>query len=116
MRPTFRYSSLLVLSIAVVVTPSAAQKTTGPKARYEMDVKTMSGMGMGALMGGGLGGLLGGGDNQMLDSATGIDNPRAGAARKGRSFLHGCSQNGEIGTIAWRRTRYRTNTAYRARL
>lgn len=68
MHPIFRHSSCAVLTIALVITPSAAQKTTGPKARYEMDVKTMSGMGMGALMGGGLGGILGGGgDNQMLD-------------------------------------------------
>lgn len=33
-----------------------------------MDVRTTSGMGMGAIMGGGLGALMGGGgDNQMLD-------------------------------------------------
>ena len=68
MRPTLRYSSLAVLTVALVVTPGAAQKTTGPKARYEMDVRTTSGMGMGAIMGGGLGALMGGGgDNQMLD-------------------------------------------------
>ncbi|MFM2409564.1 MAG: hypothetical protein RL481_392 [Pseudomonadota bacterium] len=64
MRPSFRNSSLAVLTIALLVTPGTAQKTTGPKATYEMDVSTNSGLGMGMMMGGGLGGLggiLGGG-------------------------------------------------------
>ena len=68
MRPSIRYASLTILTAALAVGPSSAQKTTGPKARYEMDVRTTSGMGMGAMMGGGLGSILGGGgDNQMLD-------------------------------------------------
>ena len=68
MRPSIHYASLTILTAALAVGPSSAQKTTGPKARYEMDVRTTSGMGMGAMMGGGLGSILGGGgDNQMLD-------------------------------------------------
>jgi hypothetical protein len=94
-RPTFRYSSLLVLSVALVVTPSAAQKTTGPKARYEMDVKTMSGMGMGAIMGGGLGGLLGGGDNQMLDLRLESTIPAPVQPEKGDHFFTAAAKMGK---------------------
>ncbi len=56
MRPFVRFSSLAVIASALIVVPGSAQKTTGPKATYAMDVSTMSGMGMGAMMGGGLGG------------------------------------------------------------
>ena len=67
MRSFFRPLSFAVLTTALVVTPGVAQKTTGPKARYTMDVQTMSGFGMG--FGGGLGGVLsrGGSENYMLD-------------------------------------------------
>lgn len=52
----------MVAAVIVFSVPGSAQKTTGPKARYEMDVQTTSGFGMGAMMGGGgLGSLLGGG-------------------------------------------------------
>ena len=69
MRNALRLVSLAAVTAAVVTVPSSAQKTTGLKATYAMDVSTMSGMGMGAMMGGGLGSLLGGGggDNYMLD-------------------------------------------------
>jgi hypothetical protein len=76
MRLITRYLSLTMLTSALVIVPTAAQKTTGPKARYEMDVQTMSGMGMGAIMGGGLGSILGGGNKEnytidlRLTSAT----------------------------------------------
>ncbi len=66
-------ATLCGLSLA---TTGSAQKTTGPKAQYAMDVSTMSGMGMGAMMGGGLGGLLGGGgDNYMLDLRLSATKP-----------------------------------------
>lgn len=61
MRPILRFSGLALIAGALITVPGSAQKTTGPKAQYAMDVSTMSGMGMGAMMGGGLGGLLGGG-------------------------------------------------------
>jgi hypothetical protein len=62
-------TAVLVLSLA---TTGSAQKTTGPKAQYQMDISTMSGLGAG-MMGGGLGGLGalmgggGGGPHYMLD-------------------------------------------------
>jgi hypothetical protein len=60
--------SLIAVSAVIAAVPGSAQKTTGPKATYAMNVSTMSGMGMGAMMGGGLGSLMGGGgDNYMLD-------------------------------------------------
>ena len=68
MRSIARFGSLAAISAVIISVPGSAQKTTGPKATYAMDVSTMSGMGMGAMMGGGLGGLLGGGgDNYTLD-------------------------------------------------
>jgi len=69
MRFTYRFASLAALAATLAVVPGSAQKTTGPKATYAMDVSTMSGMGMGAMMGGGLGSLFGGGggDNYMLE-------------------------------------------------
>ncbi len=88
MLPSLRYSSLAILTVALAVGPSSAQKTTGPKARYEMDVKTMSGMGMGAMMGGGLGGIFGGGgDNQMLDLRLESTIPAPVQPEKGDHFF-----------------------------
>jgi hypothetical protein len=67
MRPAILIAGTALCALSVATT-SSAQKTTGPKANYEMDVQTMSGMGMGAMMGGGLGSIFGGGgDNYMLD-------------------------------------------------
>jgi hypothetical protein len=67
MRPVPYIASALVLGLCLASVGSA-QKTTGPKAKYEMDVQTMSGMGLGAMMGGGLGGIFGGdGANRTLD-------------------------------------------------
>lgn len=69
MRSLSRYASVAAVAAVLATVPGSAQKTTGPKAQYSMDVSTMSGMGMGAMMGGGLGGMFGGGggDNYMLD-------------------------------------------------
>jgi hypothetical protein len=69
MRTAFRFASLTAVAAMIAAVPGSAQKTTGPKANYSMDVSTMSGMGMGAMMGGGLGSLLGGGksDNYLVD-------------------------------------------------
>ena len=69
MRVSIRFVSLAAISAVIATVPGSAQKTTGPKATYAMDVSTMSGMGMGAMMGGGLGSLLGGGggDNSGPD-------------------------------------------------
>ena len=69
MSASTRIPAALILASLIGVVPGSAQKTTGPKAQYAMDVQTMSGMGMGSMMGGGLGALLGGGGNEnyMLD-------------------------------------------------
>jgi hypothetical protein len=97
-RPIIRFTCLTTIACAVAIVPGSAQKTTGPKAEYAMDVQTMSGMGMGAMMGGGLGGILGGGgrDNYLLDlrlrsSAPAPTQPETGdhfflpAAKMGKS-------------------------------
>lgn len=89
MHPSVRYSTLAILTASLCIMPSAAQKTTGPKARYEMDVQTMSGMGIGAMMGGGLGGILGGGggDNHMIDLRLTSTVPAPQQPEKGDHFF-----------------------------
>lgn len=56
MRSTLRLLSVTALAAALAAVPGSAQKTSGPKERYEMDVATMSGF---AAMGGGKGGVGG---------------------------------------------------------
>jgi hypothetical protein len=88
MRPAIRFTTTAMLTASLVVVPTSAQKTTGPKARYEMDVQTMSGMGMGAIMGGGLGGIFGGGgDNYMLDLRLTSTVPAPQQPEKGDHFF-----------------------------
>jgi hypothetical protein len=88
MRVEFRLVSLAALAAAIIAVPGSAQKTTGPKATYAMDVSTMSGMGMGAMMGGGLGSLLGGGgDNYMLDLRLTSTTPAPTQPEKGDHFF-----------------------------
>lgn len=88
MRVEFRLVSLSALAAAIIAVPGSAQKTTGPKATYAMDVSTMSGMGMGAMMGGGLGSLLGGGgDNYMLDLRLTSTTPAPTQPEKGDHFF-----------------------------
>lgn len=90
MRFDFRTVSLAAIAAIIVTVPGSAQKTTGPKATYAMDVSTMSGMGMGAMMGGGgLGSLLGGGggDNYMLDLRLTSATPAPTQPEKGDHFF-----------------------------
>lgn len=88
MRLDYRLVSLAAVAAAIISVPGSAQKTTGPKATYAMDVSTMSGMGMGAMMGGGLGGLLGGGgDNYMLDLRLSSATPAPVQPEKGDHFF-----------------------------
>ncbi len=89
MRPFLRFSGLAVIASALIIVPGSAQKTTGPKAQYAMDVSTMSGFGMGAMMGGGLGSLLGGGggDNYMLDLRLSSATPSPQQPEKGDHFF-----------------------------
>jgi hypothetical protein len=87
-RTAYRFASFAAVTAMLVAVPGSAQKTTGPKARYAMDVSTMSGMGMGAMMGGGLGGLLGGGgDNYMLDLRLTSTTPSPTQPEKGDHFF-----------------------------
>ncbi len=89
MRSIARFGSLAAISAVIISVPGSAQKTTGPKATYAMDVSTMSGMGMGAMMGGGgLGSLLGGGgDNYMLDLRLTSATPAPTQPEKGDHFF-----------------------------
>ena len=89
MRFAYRLLSLTAIAGAVVAVPSSAQKTTGPKAQYAMDVSTMSGMGMGAMMGGGLGALLGGGGDASytLDLRLSSATPASQQPEKGDHFF-----------------------------
>lgn len=96
MRPLFRPIALTLLTTALVITPGAAQKTTGPKASYTMDVQTMSGFGMGAMMGGGLGGILGGGgDNYMLDLRLVSSVAAPQQPEKGEHFFSSAAKMGK---------------------
>lgn len=97
MRPFLRFSSLAVIASALIIVPGSAQKTTGPKATYAMDVSTMSGMGMGAMMGGGLGGLLGGGggDNYTLDLRLLSATPSPQQPEKGDHFFMSTAKMGK---------------------
>lgn len=56
MRSTLRFVSAATVAAMLAAVPGSAQKTTGPRERYEMDVATMSGF---AAMGGGKGGIGG---------------------------------------------------------
>ncbi len=89
MRPFARFSSLAAIAAVIVIVPGSAQKTTGPKAQYAMDVSTMSGLGMGMMTGGGLGSLLGGGggDNYMLDLRLSSATPAQQQPEKGDHFF-----------------------------
>lgn len=89
MPSVMRLASLATITAAIISVPGSAQKTTGPKAQYAMDVSTMSGMGMGAMMGGGLGGLLGGGggDNYILDLRLSSATPAPQQPEKGDHFF-----------------------------
>ena len=89
MRSLSRIASLAAITAMIVAVPGSAQKTTGPKAQYSMDVSTMSGMGMGAMMGGGLGSMLGGGggDNYMLDLRLSSATPAPQQPEKGDHFF-----------------------------
>lgn len=89
MRPFMRFSSLAVIATSLIVVSGSAQKTTGPKAQYAMDVSTMSGMGMDAMMGDGLGALLGGGGqaNYMLDLRLSSAAPSPLRPEKGDHFF-----------------------------
>ena len=95
MRPVSYIAIATVLGFSLASVGSA-QKTTGPKATYEMDVQTMSGMGMGAMMGGGLGGIFGGGgDNYTLDLRLKSTIPAPLQPEKGDHFFTAAAKMGK---------------------
>ncbi|HEY0595817.1 hypothetical protein [Sphingopyxis sp.] len=57
MRSSLRFVSVAAVAAMLAAVPGSAQKSTGPRERYEMDVATMSGFA--AMAGGGKGGLGG---------------------------------------------------------
>ena len=88
MHPLFRFTSYTAIALTLFIVPSSAQKITGPKAQYNMDVSTTSGIGMGQMIGGGLGGLLGGGgDSNTLDLRLISTTPVPQQPEKGDHFF-----------------------------
>ena len=72
MRSSLRFVSVAAIAAMLAAVPGSAQKTTGPKERYEMDVATASGFaamtagGRKPGVGGMMGMMFGGGpDNQV---------------------------------------------------
>jgi len=58
MRSSLRFVSAATIIAMLATVPGSAQKTTGPKERYEMDVATMSGFAAMAGGGGGMGSAI----------------------------------------------------------
>ena len=78
MRILPRFSVLLISTTVLIAVPGSAQRASAPKARYAMDVATVSGFAaMGGGMRGGLGMLLGGG---MTDNVAYNLNLRLGSS------------------------------------
>lgn len=95
MRSSLRFVSIAAVAAMLAAVPGSAQKTSGPKERYEMDVATMSGF---AAMGGGRGGIGGamgmmfGGDPSskvayMLDLRLGANQDASAPPPKGDHFF-----------------------------
>ena len=59
MRSSLHFVSVAAIAAMLAAVPGSAQKTSGPKERYEMDVATASGFAAMAAGGGGMGSALG---------------------------------------------------------
>ena len=91
MRLFVRLSSIAALAVALAAVPGSAQKTTGPKAQYDMDVETVSGIAamkvdVGSMLLGG-GGLKMDGTAYRLDLRLGSSTAPAKAPAKADHFL-----------------------------
>lgn len=104
MRSSLRFVSVTTVAAMLAAVPGSAQKTTGPKERYEMDVATMSGFAaMGAGGKGGLGGALGmafGGDPMSkvaytLNLRLGSDQTPTAPPPKGDHFFEAQAKLGK---------------------
>ena len=96
MRSTLRLISLAALAATLAAVPGSAQKTTGPKERYEMDAATASGFAAMTAGGGkpGLGSAMGmmfGGGNKTvhtLDLRLGSNQGPSSPPVRGDSRIH----------------------------
>ncbi len=91
MRLFVRLSSIAALAVALAAVPGSAQKTTGPKAQYDMDVETVSGIAamkvdVGSMLLGG-GGLKMDGTAYRLDLRLGSSTAPAKAPAKADHFF-----------------------------
>ena len=110
MRSSLRYVSVAAVAAMLAAVPGSAQKTSGPKERYEMDVATMSGFA--AMAGGGKGGLGGalgmavGGDpssrvaHQLL-LRLGSDQAPTAPPPKGDQFFLPAAKMGKSVPLTW---------------
>ncbi|MDK2760331.1 MAG: hypothetical protein KYX64_03115 [Sphingopyxis sp.] len=108
MRSSLRFVSVAAVAATLAAVPGSAQKSTGPKERYEMDVATMSGFA--AMDGkGGLGGAMGmmfGGDpstkvvHQLLLRLGSNEAPAAPPA-KGDHFFQPQAKMGKSVPLFW---------------
>lgn len=110
MRSSLRYVSVAAVAAMLAAVPGSAQKTSGPKERYEMDVATMSGFA--AMAGGGKGGLGGalgmafGGDpssrvaHQLL-LRLGSDQAPTAPPPKGDHFFLPAAKMGKSVPLTW---------------
>lgn len=110
MRSSLRFVSVAAVAAILAAVPGSAQKTTGPKERYEMDVATMSGFA--AMAGGGRGGLGGamgmmfGGDpsskvaHQLL-LRLGSNDAAASPPPKGDHFFQPQAKMGKSVPLLW---------------
>ncbi|HEX2812570.1 MAG TPA: hypothetical protein VHO04_07795 [Sphingopyxis sp.] len=95
MRSSLRFISVAAIAAMLAAVPGSAQKTSGPKERYEMDVATMSGFAAMAGGRGGIGGAMGmmfGGDPStkvayLLDLRLGSNQDASAPPPKGDHFF-----------------------------
>lgn len=95
MRSSLRFVSIAAVAAMLAAVPGSAQKTSGPKERYEMDVATMSGFAAMSGGRGGIGGAMGmmfGGDPStkvayMLDLRLGANHDASAPPPKGDHFF-----------------------------
>ena len=109
MRSTLRFVSVATVAAMLAAVPGSAQKTAGPKERYEMDVATMSGFAAMAGGKGGLGGAMGmmfGGDpssrvaHQLL-LRLGSNDAATAPPPKGDHFFQPQAKMGKSVPLYW---------------
>lgn len=119
MRSSLYFVSVAAVAAVLAAVPGSAQKTSGPKERYEMDVATMSGFA--AMAGGGRGGLGGamgmmfGGDpsskvaHQLL-LRLGSNDAATAPPPKGDHFFLPQAKMGKSVPLTWEQGKEETGT------